>query len=123
LNHKIKVLRNIYKDSIWETQKALHRPLVPKKLRRPLYPENWEELRYKIIVRDKFTCQKCGAKVGVDTAHVHHIQPLSKGGSNDPSNLITLCPVCHALQHPNNAGLKYLAMRWFARNNNGRLRR
>ena len=53
-------------------------------------------LRYSMLSRDKFTCQCCGAK-GVDGAvlEVDHIIPRSKGGSNDPSNLRTLCSNCN----------------------------
>ena len=34
-------------------------------------------------------------------ADVHHLIPRSLGGSDDPSNLITLCDGCHAAHHPN----------------------
>lgn len=30
---------------------------------------------------------------------LHHIWEVSAGGTNDPSNLIALCPTCHALYH------------------------
>ena len=30
---------------------------------------------------------------------MHHIWQVSAGGSDDPSNLIALCPTCHALYH------------------------
>ncbi|MGX9391811.1 HNH endonuclease signature motif containing protein [Nitrobacteraceae bacterium UC4446_H13] len=30
---------------------------------------------------------------------MHHIWEVSAGGSDDPSNLIALCPTCHALYH------------------------
>ena len=30
---------------------------------------------------------------------MHHIWEVSAGGSDDPSNLISLCPTCHALYH------------------------
>jgi hypothetical protein len=30
---------------------------------------------------------------------LHHIWEFSKGGSNDPANLIALCPNCHGLYH------------------------
>ena len=38
-------------------------------------------------------CQRCG-RYGRVT--VHHIIPLSQGGTDDPDNLLTLCPACHA---------------------------
>lgn len=30
---------------------------------------------------------------------MHHMWEVSAGGSDDPSNLIALCPTCHALYH------------------------
>lgn len=31
--------------------------------------------------------------------HGHHITPRACGGSDDPENIIVLCPNCHALAH------------------------
>jgi len=64
----------------------------------PEYPGNWKDLKSWILRRDTYTCQNCGAQ-GVEL-HIHHIIPLSKGGSNDPGNLITLCRECHEAVHP-----------------------
>lgn len=62
------------------------------------YPPDWDDIRKKILQRDGYRCQRCGR---TDTElHVHHIVPLSKGGSSDPSNLITLCRECHESIHP-----------------------
>lgn len=44
--------------------------------------------------RQKGRCYWCGVKVG-ETYHVDHIVPLSRGGSNDPSNLVVACPTCN----------------------------
>ncbi|MBK7398984.1 MAG: HNH endonuclease [Myxococcales bacterium] len=30
---------------------------------------------------------------------LHHIVEVSEGGSNDPANLVALCPTCHGLYH------------------------
>ena len=47
--------------------------------------------RQEIINRDK-KCLKCGS---VDELTVDHIIPLSKGGTNIPENLQTLCISCN----------------------------
>lgn len=39
------------------------------------------------------------ALIGVTILHAHHIVPLSAGGTDSPSNLVLLCPTCHALAH------------------------
>lgn len=36
---------------------------------------------------------------GILALDLHHIWEVSAGGGNDPSNLIALCPTCHALYH------------------------
>lgn len=60
----------------------------------------WIALARQIRKRDNFTCQRCGKNGPNDGGelHVHHIKPRGIGGSNDPSNLITLCSDCHSVQ-------------------------
>lgn len=67
------------------------------------YPSNWEEIREAILRRDQFTCQEEDADCS-GPLHVHHILPLSRGGGNDPSNLITLCKYHHSLKHEHMQG-------------------
>lgn len=67
------------------------------------YGYNWHERKKEILLRDEHTCQLCGRK---DKLEVHHINPIrlfspeekeTKG--NDKDNLITLCMVCHRVEH------------------------
>lgn len=52
--------------------------------------------RYKIMERDGFRCQLCGATAKHRARlEVDHKVPVAKGGSNDPSNLWTLCFPCN----------------------------
>ena len=51
--------------------------------------------RFEIFARDNFTCQYCGQKAPQVVLHVDHIHPVSKGGTNDPSNLVTACSSCN----------------------------
>lgn len=41
-------------------------------------------------------CANCGTAVGLE---IHHIVPLSKGGTNAKTNITTLCWRCHAAAH------------------------
>ena len=43
------------------------------------------------------TCAACG--LNYPLLDIHHIQPRAEGGSDDPDNLIDLCPNCHRLMH------------------------
>ena len=36
---------------------------------------------------------------GILALDMHHVWEVSVGGGDDPSNLIALCPTCHALYH------------------------
>jgi hypothetical protein len=57
-----------------------------------------DRLRFTILMRDGFTCKKCGnspsKNMGV-TLHVDHIIPWSKGGETIPDNLETKCQQCN----------------------------
>lgn len=44
--------------------------------------------------RDDYTCQKCGYQ-SESWMDGHRIVPLSRDGSDDPSNIATLCQRCH----------------------------
>ena len=64
--------------------------------------EEWKWRRRETIIRDEYTCQKCGVKGGPKgdaSLEVHHITPVSEGGSDDLDNLKTLCADCHQQSH------------------------
>ena len=54
-------------------------------------------LRFKIFMRDTFTCQYCGVNKEEDGVklEIDHIVPVSKGGTNKKSNLTTACFKCN----------------------------
>jgi 5-methylcytosine-specific restriction endonuclease McrA len=62
------------------------------------YPNDWDDLRRRVYARDGYGCGNCGA-AGVEL-HAHHIVPLSRGGTNNMTNLTTLCATCHGRLHP-----------------------
>ncbi|MEG4023452.1 HNH endonuclease [Microcoleus sp. S13C4] len=52
---------------------------------------------WTVLARDKWKCLSCGRSSKEDGVllEVDHIIPRSKGGSNDISNLQTLCKKCN----------------------------
>lgn len=50
------------------------------------------KLREEIINQYNGHCANCGA---TENLHIDHIHPVSRGGSNDPSNLQVLCSGCN----------------------------
>lgn len=52
---------------------------------------NWYYWRAYALKRDGGICRECGAPAN----EVHHILAKSKGGSDHPDNLISLCSACH----------------------------
>lgn len=64
----------------------------------PEYPENWAEISAEVKRRAGCTCQDCGVRPPY--LHAHHIRSLSKGGTNDLSNLKAVCEDCHRKYHP-----------------------
>ena len=68
----------------------------------PYYPPDWIIRKWIVKRRDGYICQKCGkdlfyCKEG--SGQVHHIRPLSIGGTNEIKNLIFLCTECHKKIH------------------------
>lgn len=79
--------------------RAYHLGLISSDWReeRPV-PIDWKQLRLRIRSEDGDQCLICHKRH--TRLDVHHIIHLSKGGTNDPANLITLCYLCHRRQHP-----------------------
>lgn len=68
--------------------------------------KGYYNLKAYILNRDGYKCQS-GRKVKHDDVlEVHHVIYLSNGGTNTPSNLITLCKGCHADLHSGEYELK-----------------
>jgi 5-methylcytosine-specific restriction endonuclease McrA len=58
-----------------------------------------KSVRNFVFKRDNFTCKGCGNSCDQVRLTIDHIIPLSKGGSNDISNLQTLCLFCNQSKH------------------------
>lgn len=55
-------------------------------------------VRYRILSRAKFRCELCGISADQKALEVDHIVPRNKGGSDDESNLQSLCYSCNAMK-------------------------
>ena len=54
-----------------------------------------KSVRFEVFKKDSFKCQYCGKSAPDVVLEVDHIIPVSKGGDNDISNLITACFDCN----------------------------
>jgi 5-methylcytosine-specific restriction endonuclease McrA len=61
-----------------------------------LDPKSYEKLRQRVLYRDGWRCQSCGAMSNLE---IHHRKFRSHSGSDSEENLITLCAACHAAVH------------------------
>lgn len=52
----------------------------------------WRAIRRRVLRRDGFTCQYCGAK---ERLEVDHVVPFVRGGSHSLSSLKTACLPCN----------------------------
>jgi len=69
--------------------------------------ETWEVIRTAILRRDGYKCKLC---LSDDTTlQVHHLIPVEQGGETIPTNLLTLCSMCHETIHPWIEGKGYVA--------------
>jgi 5-methylcytosine-specific restriction endonuclease McrA len=57
--------------------------------------KNFEETK-KSVVLSQTVCYVCSGR----SDHRHHVVPLSRGGTNDKRNIVTLCNHCHEQVHP-----------------------
>jgi 5-methylcytosine-specific restriction protein A len=87
-------------DRYCEKHKRLTNKNYNKYQRDPMsnkrYGRAWKRIRDR-YVKEHPLCEEC-KKHGRPTPveEVHHIVPLSKGGGNEFSNLMSLCKSCHS---------------------------
>lgn len=66
----------------------------------------FENTKAMVLNRDNYTCRYCKGKHKDSKLEVHHIVFRSHGGSDEESNLITLCHTCHKDLHSRKINLK-----------------
>lgn len=66
----------------------------------------FENTKAMILNRDNYTCQYCKGRHKDSRLEVHHIIFRSQDGSDEESNLITLCHTCHKALHSGKISLE-----------------
>lgn len=71
------------------------------------YGSAWVKTRANILKRDRHLCIPClmGGRPTPAT-QVDHIKPKAKGGTDDPTNLQSICDDCHKLKTAVDEGRK-----------------
>ena len=64
--------------------------------RRALDRAAYQELHQRVLERDGWRCQFCGAR---EQLHVHHLQSRAQLGADVEDNLLTVCAACHQAIH------------------------
>jgi hypothetical protein len=55
-----------------------------------------KRIRFAVFSRDGFACRYCGATSEKVQLVLDHIHPVSKGGTDEPENLVTSCFDCNS---------------------------
>ena len=88
--HFIKLFSNYKMGKI--TEKELINKIQPTPKRKLISTKT----RAQILHRDNYTCVDCGITASEGAKlHVHHLKPVSHGGTNELQNLITNCSECN----------------------------
>lgn len=67
--------------------------------RKKKYDARWNHIRKRYAAAHPW-CEECLKEgIYVPVEHVHHRVPLSEGGTNDDSNLESVCKSCHSRIH------------------------
>lgn len=86
-----KSCRRVFKNSDFKICPYCGSRLATRMGRQPIP----RKLRHQVFRRDGYRCRECGATNKQTRLHVDHIVPVSKGGTNELSNLQTLCETCN----------------------------
>jgi len=79
------------KDEAKRYERYQRDPAVKKR-----YGRSWKRIRDRYITAHPL-CEQCQKDGRITPAEeVHHIKPLSQGGTNDVDNLMSLCTSCHS---------------------------
>lgn len=97
------VTEMVFEIGQFDTHRMKNSTLASEKVKHWGYQKGtnygFENTRAFVLNRDNYTCQCCKGKHKDSKLEVHHIIFRSQGGSDEESNLITLCHTCHRDLH------------------------
>ena|SRR3990167_3770604 len=73
----------------------LHRCAVQRNRLGKVHPGIWENIKRRYC----YTCPACGRMEPDIVLTKDHIVPITRGGTNNPSNLQPLCKACNSRKH------------------------
>ena len=93
-------VRGLIRDLITSTRNSQPKELVPEVVPNPVEKTSRTrnitlKVRMEVLRHNSSQCVYCGRKPPAVPLEVDHVVPFSKGGSNDLSNLQTLCFDCN----------------------------
>jgi len=68
-----------------------------------------QKTRDELLIAADFSCCACGQKFFCD---VHHLTPVSRGGTHTRRNLAVVCPTCHRQAHNGGYTRRQLEVLW-----------
>lgn len=104
------VTKMVFETGQFDTHLMKNTNLINSKVKHWGYQKGtnygFENTRAFVLNRDNYTCQCCKGKHKDSKLEVHHIVFRSQGGSDEESNLITLCHICHKDLHSGKISIK-----------------
>ena len=79
---------------------------VPREANRTKLPL---DIRHQLLMEAGYKCGNPACR-NVITLELHHIEYVSAGGGDDPSNLLVLCPYCHGMHHAGHIPLEAIRL-------------
>lgn len=84
--------RLIYEENIFDEVETFMKKCVNNRLYN-IDNKLWKQITHEVFERDNYTCQYCHVIGGI--LEVDHVIPISRGGTNELSNLVTACRRCN----------------------------
>ena len=107
--HGHEVVVNVTDLEWWHKRNVDNRIVNPRPLNKKRRPRPkmtiGRSIRYRILARDRFRCQACGATAKERRLHIDHVIPEARGGLTVDENLVALCEDCNMGKrdlHPGN---------------------